>query len=270
MDTGLQDKVVLITGASGGIGGAAARLFDREGATLVLHGHRNLGNLQALGDELTGENLVVSADLTEEDEVEHVFRKALDRFRRVDILVANAGIWPEDDEPIHRMSLERWNQTLDTDLTSVFLCARAFFRVLERTKPDAAALVLVGSTAAVFGEEGHADYAAAKAGITYGLTRSLKNEIVRIVPRGRVNAVCPGWTRTPMSATGLSDPALVTRVLQTRAIKRIAQPEDVAQAIVYLASDRLAGHVTGEILTVAGGMEGRLLHLPTEIEPHDA
>jgi 3-oxoacyl-[acyl-carrier protein] reductase len=270
MDTGLQDKVVLVTGASGGIGGAVARLLDREGATVVLHGHRNLGALTALQGELAGESLVVSGDLTEETEVEHIFRKAYDRFRRVDVVVANAGIWPEDDEPIHRMSLDRWNSTIATDLTSVFLCAREFFRVLERTKPEAAALVIVGSTAAVFGEEGHADYAAAKAGISYGLTRSLKNEIVRIVPQGRVNAVSPGWTLTPMSAAGLEDPAVVTRVLQTRALKRIARPEDIAQAIVFLASDRLAGHITGEILTVAGGMEGRLLHSPDEIDPHGA
>ena len=270
MDSGLKDTVVLITGASGGIGGAVARLFDREGAVLVLHGHRNLGALTALQEELTGEVLVASADLTEEGEVEHLFRKALDRFRRVDVLVANAGIWPEDDTPIHRMSLERWKRTIETDLTSVFLCTRAFFRVLEKTKPDAASLVIVGSTAAVFGEEGHADYAAAKAGITYGLIRTLKNEIVRIVPRGRVNAVCPGWTTTPMSAAGLADPEVVTRVLQTRAHKRVARPEDVASAIVFLSSDRLAGHITGEILTVAGGMEGRLLHAPDEVNPRQA
>lgn len=270
MDTGLRDRVVLITGASGGIGSACARQFDREGARLVLHGHRNLGRLQTLQEELTGETLILSADLTEEEEVEHLFRKALDRFRRVDVLVANAGIWPAEDEPVHRMGLERWRSTLDADLTSVFLCARAFFRTLERTRPETAALVIVGSTAAVFGEEGHADYAAAKAGITYGLTRTLKNEIVRIVPRGRVNAVCPGWTTTPMSAAGLEDPAIVTRVLQTRAHKRVARPEDVASAIVFLSSDRLAGHITGEILTVAGGMEGRLLHLRDEIDPQRA
>jgi len=270
MDAGLQDQVVLVTGASGGIGGAAARLFDREGAHLVLHGHQNLAALTALQGELVGESLVVSADLTEEEGVEHLFRKALDRFRKVDVLIANAGIWPPAEEPIHRMSLDRWQQTIATDLTSVFLCARAFFRVLERTKPEAAALVIVGSTAAVFGEEGHADYAAAKAGITYGLTRSLKNEIVRIVPRGRVNAVCPGWARTSMSAAGLSDPAHVARVLQTRALLRIAQPEDIVHAILFLSSDRLAGHITGEVLTVAGGMEGRLLHLPEEIDPRRA
>ncbi|MDD5764330.1 MAG: SDR family NAD(P)-dependent oxidoreductase, partial [Candidatus Bipolaricaulis anaerobius] len=110
MDAGLQDQVVLVTGASGGIGGAAARLFDREGAHLVLHGHQHLAALTALQGELVGESLVVSADLTEEEEVEHLFRKALDRFRKVDILIANAGIWPPAEEPIHRMSLDRWQQ----------------------------------------------------------------------------------------------------------------------------------------------------------------
>ncbi|MCX7750136.1 MAG: SDR family oxidoreductase [Candidatus Bipolaricaulota bacterium] len=269
METGLRGKVVLVTGASGGIGGAAARLFAAEGARLVLHGHRNLAQLQALARELPTESLALPADLTQEGEVDALFQRAFDRFGRVDVLVANAGIWPPEDVPIHRMSLARWQGTIATDLTSVFLCARAFFRLLEATKPEAAALVIVGSTAAVFGEEGHADYAAAKAGITYGLTRTLKNEIVRIVPRGRVNAVCPGWTATRMSS-GLSDPALVTRVLQTRALKRIARPEDVAAAIVFLASDRLAGHITGEVLVVSGGMEGRLLHRPEEINPREA
>ena len=78
-------------------------------------------------------------------------------------------------------------------------CAREFFRILERRKPQTASLVMIGSTAAVFGEENHADYAASKAAVTYGLAKSLKNEIVRIVPRGRVNAVCPGWTLTRMT-----------------------------------------------------------------------
>lgn len=269
MDTGLKGKVVVVTGASGGIGGATARLFAAEGARLVLHGHRSVGALQALARELPTETLPLSADLTREEEVEALFQRALDRFGRLDVLVANAGIWPPEDTPIARMALERWERTISTDLTSVFLCAREFFRALEKTRPEAAALVIVGSTAAVFGEEGHADYAAAKAGVTYGLTRTLKNEIVRIVPRGRVNAVCPGWTATRMSS-GLSDPAKVTRVLQTRAHKRIARPEDVAAAIVFLSSDALAGHITGEILAVSGGMEGRLLHLPEEINPGEA
>jgi 3-oxoacyl-[acyl-carrier protein] reductase len=119
--------------------------------------------------------------------------------------------------------------------------------------------VFVGSTAGVFGEAGHADYAAAKSAITGGLLLSLKNEIVRIAPRGRVNAVAPGWTETPMTR-GLVDPDQVRAVSRTMALRKVASPNDVAAQVVVLASDRLSGHVTGQLVVVAGGMEGRTVH----------
>jgi 3-oxoacyl-[acyl-carrier protein] reductase len=119
--------------------------------------------------------------------------------------------------------------------------------------------VLVGSTAGVFGEAGHADYAAAKAAIQVGLVRSLKNEIVRAAPAARVNAVAPGWTESPLTR-GLVDEEAVLRVSRTMPLRKVATPEDVAHQVVVLASDRLSGHVTGEVIAVAGGMEGRVLH----------
>ena len=118
---------------------------------------------------------------------------------------------------------------------------------------------MIGSTAGLFGEAGHADYAAAKSAIVHGLLLSLKNEIVRIAPLGRVNVVCPGWTESPMTRTTLTDPELVARVTRTMPLRKVAQPEDVARQVVVLASDELSGHVTGQVVTVAGGMEGRLL-----------
>jgi 3-oxoacyl-[acyl-carrier protein] reductase len=166
------------------------------------------------------------------------------------------------------MTLKRWEETLAVNLTSVFLCVREFFRGVERHKLADPAAVLVGSTAAEFGEAGHADYAAAKAGLTYGLARSLKNEICRLAPRGRVNVVCPGWTRT--HRVGRFDDARMKRVLQTIPMRKIARPHDVARAVVYLASSHLAGHVTGQVLTVSGGMEGRVLYAPDEIDPTGA
>ena len=102
------------------------------------------------------------------------------------------------------------------------------------------------------------------------MTKTLKNEIVGLVPTGRVNAVCPGWTLTRMTEEALRDHDLVVPTLQTRPIKKIARARDVANAVVFLASDALAGHVTGEVLTVAGGMEGRILHKPEEIDPTKA
>jgi 3-oxoacyl-[acyl-carrier protein] reductase len=120
--------------------------------------------------------------------------------------------------------------------------------------------VLVGSTAGIFGEAGHADYAAAKSAVAYGLVLSMKNEIVRIAPAGRVNCVCPGWTKTPMARPEVDDPAVIDRVTRTMALRKIATPEDIARQVVVLSSDELSGHVSGQIVVVAGGMEGRTVH----------
>jgi 3-oxoacyl-[acyl-carrier protein] reductase len=170
-----------------------------------------------------------------------------------------AGVWPKDDEPVWQLSLERWESTLRANLTATFLTARAFLREVERNGHGS--LVLVGSTAGRFGEGGHADYAAAKSAIQVGLLLSLKNEIVRIAPNARVNAVAPGWTVSEMTR-GKLEPADVARVTRTMALQKVAVADDIARAVVVLASDELSGHVTGELVTVAGGMEGRTLHEP--------
>lgn len=270
MDTGLHGKIVLVTGASGGIGAGCARSFAEEGAKLVLSGYRNFSAVEKLSTELSSDCIAIRADVREESDVEQLFIKGEQHFGTIDIVVANAGVWPPESTPIHHMELTQWNDTVATNSTGVFLCAREFFRILERRKPQTASLVIIGSTAAVFGEENHADYAASKAAVSYGLTRSLKNEIVRIVPRGRVNAVCPGWTLTRMTEQEMKDSALVKSALQTRAVRRIARVEDIAATVVFLASDRLSGHISGEIITVSGGMEGRLLHAPQDIDPETA
>ncbi|HYY75239.1 MAG TPA: SDR family oxidoreductase, partial [Gaiellaceae bacterium] len=96
--------------------------------------------------------------------------------------------------------------------------------------------------------------------IVYGLLASLKNEVVRVAPRGRVNAVCPGWTFSPMTRSTLDDPSVLARATRTMALRKAAQPEDVARQVVALASDEISGHVTGQVVVVAGGMEGRVLH----------
>ncbi len=121
-------------------------------------------------------------------------------------------------------------------------------------------IVIISSTAGMIGEAGHADYAAAKSALAGGLLKSLKNEIVRIAPFGRVNAVCPGWTETEMARDSLQQPGLIERVSRTMPLKKIGRPQDVASVVVALASDEVSGHVTGEVVTVAGGMEGRVLN----------
>ncbi len=270
MDSGLKDKVVIITGASGGIGRACAEIFSAEGAKLALHGHTHIEAVDALAKRLPVESLVVQGDLRTEIDAAKLFIETEDRFGRIDVVVANAGLWPPNATPIHAMDLDQWDNTIRANLGASFLCAREYFRYLAGARPDSAALVLIGSTAAVFGEAEHTDYSAAKAGLTYGLTRSLKNEIVRLVPAGRVNAVCPGWTLTRMTEDSLRKHENVVPALQTRAHRRIARAEDIANAVAFLASDRLAGHITGEVLTVSGGMEGRLLHKSETIDPSQA
>jgi 3-oxoacyl-[acyl-carrier protein] reductase len=257
VDTGLRGKGVLVTGASGGIGAACVRAFAAEGARVAIHYHRGRDRAETLASELGGAP-TIAADLRDEAAVDGLFAAARSEFGAVDVCAAVAGVWPSEDVPVWRLPLERWEETLRANLTATFLTARGFLREVERTGHGS--LVLVGSTAGLFGEAGHADYAAAKSAIVVGLLLSLKNEIVRIAPRARINAVCPGWTESPMTRSSLADPQLVGRISRTMALRKVARPEDVAAQVVVLASDELSGHVTGQVVSVAGGMEGRVLH----------
>jgi len=250
VDTGLAGKRVLVTGASGGIGSACARAFAAEGAHVLVHYHRGRERAVAVAAEVGGE--LAQADLTDEAAADQLFAAV----GRLDVCAAVAGVWPSEDVPVWGLPIARWEATLRTNLTSAFLTARGFLRSVAESGHGS--FVLVGSTAGIFGEAGHADYAAAKAGLV-GLLLSLKNEVVRVAPGARVNAVFPGWTESAM-ARGHVDDEQVRRISRTMALRKVAQPEDVARQVVVLASDELSGHVTGQIVTVAGGMEGRVVH----------
>src|SRR5947209_8618718 len=264
MDANLSNRVVLVTGASGGIGNEVVRAFVREGARVVAHFSEHGDRAEKLAHELGASCVPLGADLTLEADVERLFAEIEAGLGPTEILVAAAGHWPEEDAPLTRMTLRQWNETLAVNLTSAFLCCREFLRGVERHRIADPAIVLVGSTAGIFGEAGHADYAAAKAGLLYGLARSLKNEICAVAPRGRVNVVAPGWTLTEVTDRQFEDRNKVRRVLQTIPLRKIGRAHDVAMTTVYLASSHLSGHVSGQIVTVSGGMEGRVLYAPEE------
>ena len=255
MDTGLAGARVLVTGGAGGIGAAIVRAFAAEGARVAVHYHTSHDEAHDLAQEVDG--VAIGADLTDEGQADALVPATIAELGGLDICIANAGWYPSDDVPLWELGLERWNTVLERNLTSTFLTARGFLRHVADT--GSGSLVLVGSTAGQFGEAGHADYGAAKGAIISGLLLSLKNEAARIGDGARVNAVAPGWTVTPRREAAGIDPQQVASATATMARKHLASPEDVARQVVVVASDTVSPHQTGQVVVVAGGMEGRLI-----------
>ncbi|KAI0706014.1 NAD(P)-binding protein [Cerioporus squamosus] len=270
MDFGLDNIHVLITGASGGIGLATTRSFLKVGARVTAHFNTKAAPLDPLVREFGADRIrALQADLTQEEAVNQLFASAsADPYGPVQVVVINHAYYESRDVPLSEISLAQWESTFSTNLTSSFLVAREYLRGLEKASEaqrEKAAMILIGSTAGKYGEAGHADYAASKSAMMYGLCLSLKNEIVKIAPKGRVNVVAPGWVKTPMAEESLKNPNIVYRALATTPLKKVAVPEDVANQIVVLSSSTVSGHVSGHVLMVEGGMEGRLLNLKEDL-----
>jgi 3-oxoacyl-[acyl-carrier protein] reductase len=271
MDLGLEGFVVLITGASGGIGRALAEEFAAEGARLVLTGHTRFDELARRVETLPWKEraLCVRADASKTAEVEAAFRAGVERFGRVDVAVANAGAWPRENLSLHRASEERIRGALEANLMSALFTARAAMASLERTgaRKDGhgASICFIGSTAGRFGERHHCEYAVAKAGL-YGLVRTLKNEVVEIDPYARVNMVEPGWTVTHMVRPELAEPGVIARVTRTMPLRQLARAVDIARTVVLLSSPTASRHTSGQVLTIAGGMEGRALWETSDVD----
>ncbi|KAK5110007.1 hypothetical protein LTR62_006374 [Meristemomyces frigidus] len=262
LDFGLNDVHVLITGAAGGIGLEAVHTFVQLGARVTAHFNSNIGELANLKNVVS-----IRADVRNEASVNTLLEKAgKQNGGPVSVLLVNHGIWPSNNAHVADMELSQWQNTLAVDLTGPFLLCKAYLqalRIAPQAVKDTASVIFVGSTAGKFGEANHGDYAAAKSALMYGLTPTLKNEIVSIAPRGRVNTVSPGWVATPMAQETLKDKAFVERALATTPLQKVATPADIAKQLAVIASPTLSGHVNGQNIMVDGGMEGRLLFPPS-------
>jgi len=270
---GLRGKHVLVTGAAGGIGFITAKMFVQLGARVTFHYNSKLGNAELFLQENPSNTFAVQADVHDEKAVESAVNSAVQKFGVINVLVANHAFFAKEAVSIADMTLEQWKNTLDVNLTGIFLFTREYLKQLrmhttafsaEEKLSFLATIVIVGSTAGKFGEEGRADYSASKSALMYGFTRTLKNDIVKIVPRGRVNVVSPGWVMTP-NAEPYVKMGLHHKALQTMTLTKVASCEDCANGIVFLAGRR-SSHTTGSILKIDGGFEGRVINDLSELQ----
>ncbi|MEO8154134.1 MAG: SDR family oxidoreductase [Rhizobacter sp.] len=253
----LKGQPALVTGANSGIGRAVALALGRAGADVVVNYVSDPDAAQAVVAEiqLGGQRAIaIKADVSREDEVDAMFERAIAEFGTLHITVCNAGL--QRDAPFHRMTLEQWNTVIGVNLTGQFLCARAAVReylrrgVVDSVSTAAGKVIHMSSVHEMIPWAGHANYASSKGGVMM-LMKSLAQEVAPA--RIRVNAIAPGAIRTPINTSAWSTPQAYDELMKLVPYKRIGEPDDIAQAAVWLASDA-SDYVTGTSLFVDGGM----------------
>lgn len=245
----LTGKVALITGGSRGIGAATVRMFCAAGARVLFNYLQARTAAELLVNECGAERCAaVQADLSGAASGEPLVRAAVERFGRLDILVANHGVWPPEDAPIDRMSEDQWRSTLAINLDSVFSLVKHAVAQMKQ-QGSGGHIVLVSSTAGQRGESFHTDYAATK-GAIISMVKGLSTELAP--DRIYVNCVAPGWVATDMTTSTLADPAAGAKVMATIPMRRVATPEEIAGPILFLCTPH-AGFITGEVMNVNGG-----------------
>lgn len=252
----LQNQTALVTGGDSGIGAAVSRALAAAGAAVGVNYHSDAKSadevVRSIRDK-DGEALPLQADVSKESEVEAMFARFIKEYGRLDILVANAGI--QKDSPITSMTLEDWQKVLDVNLTGVFLCVREGLRrfVEQGIAPASKAtgkIICMSSVHEIIPWAGRANYAASKGGLQL-LVKSVAQEMAEL--KIRVNAIAPGAIKTDINREAWETPEAQKKLLQLIPYGRIGEPEDVAKAAVWLASDE-SDYVTGTTLVVDGGM----------------
>ena len=249
----LSGKVALITGGSRGIGAATVRLFAAAGAKVVFSYQKARSQAESLAKECGEANCrIVSSNLSDPESARVLVAEAVRHFGRIDILVANHGVWPAEDIAIEKMSDEQWRSTISINLDAVFGLVKhtvAQMKTQPRKGSAAGHIVLISSTSGQRGEAFHCDYSASK-GAIISMTKSLSSELAR--DGIYVNSVAPGWVDTDMSKPALDDPRSGDEIRRTIPLGRVGTPEEIAAPILFLCTD-YAGFITGEIFNVNGG-----------------
>lgn len=249
----LSGKVALISGGSRGIGAATVRMFAGAGAKVVFNYRSAKSQAEDLARECGPEHChAVACDLDNAESGRPLVAETVKRFGRLDILVANHGVWPAEDVPVERMTDEQWRSTLSINLDAVFgLVKHAVAQLKSQPRKNGIAghIVLISSTSGQRGEAFHCDYSASK-GAVISLTKSLSSELA---PQGiYVNCVAPGWVDTDMSSGTLADPKTGDTIRRTIPLGRVGKPEEIAAPVLFLCTEH-AGFVSGEIFNVNGG-----------------
>lgn len=256
MQISLDKQVALVTGASSGLGKAAAQALAAAGASVVVNYNSHAEPAEALVEKIRregGQAIAVGGDVSQEDAVEALFAKAVETYGALDILVANSGL--QKDAPFAQMTLDDWRKVIDVNLTGQFLCARAALRQFNKQGPRPQVskangkIIHMSSVHQLIPWAGHANYAASKGGVDL-LMRTLAQEVGE--QRIRVNGIAPGAIRTPINEAATQGAAL-EELLKLIPYGRVGDPQDVANAVVWLASD-LSDYVHGTTLFIDGGM----------------
>jgi len=248
MNLTLDSKVALITGGSRGIGAATVRMFAAAGAKVAFSYQSARTKAVELVRECGAATCrAIQSDLSTTDAARDLVASAISAFGRLDMLVANHGIWPPEDAPVDQMTDEQWHRTIAVNLDSVFVLIK--HSVAQMKKQGGGNIVLISSTAGQRGEAFHCDYAASK-GALISMVKGLSTELAR--DNIRVNCVAPGWVATDMAVPALNDPPTRTKVLATIPLGRVGTPKEIAAPILFLCTPH-AGFITGEIFNVNGG-----------------
>lgn len=246
----LKDKVALVTGGSSGIGRAAALLFAREGAKVVVADIQVEGGEETVGmiKEAGGDAIFVKTDVSKSSDVKALINKTVEHYGRLDCAFNNAGVGSRP-APIVDQEEEQWDRVININLKGVWLCMK--YEVAQMLKQGGGTIVNTASVAGLVGLRNMTPYTASKFGVV-GLSKTVALECTQA--NIRVNAVCPGVIHTPMvdRFTG-GNPQALARVVAMGPVGRIGQPEEVAEAVVWLSSDA-ASFVTGHAMAIDGGL----------------